>query len=182
MAELRRIVQARDTSRLLALVDKRTITSHGGGLYGRRDFAQNWALHRGSNSPVWAKLRRVLDLGGVFYEGEDGREFRLPYTQADSRMTCQEVDLDWYSTAVCVKPDAPVHQRPSAAAPVVARLKYRVVSVQDSDKAWLSATTLDGRPLGYVRAADLYFCADYTLSLVKSPAGRWRISAFAPYD
>ena len=201
LARLSRLVEARDARGLLALVDTNTVSSYGGGETGRHDFARTWELHRGSASPIWPKLRRILALGGVFTSSDEGREFRLPYAQDADRIECDTLDFDPYHTAVCLLPATEAHLRPDTKSAVRARLPYSVVTIdeaQDAGKtwgqlycpnqpnsscaAWVRVSDMQVHPLGYVRTTDLIFSVDYKLILQPKAPGRWRIAAYAPFD
>jgi len=53
---LKKAVSNKDTSRLFQSLDRAIVVSHGGGIYGVKEFSKNWRLDKPDNSELWTVL------------------------------------------------------------------------------------------------------------------------------
>ena len=75
---LKKVVSNKDTSGLLQSLDTAIIVSHGGGIYGVKEFSKNWQLDKPDKSELWTILNRILSMGGT-WENDKGKYFCIPY-------------------------------------------------------------------------------------------------------
>lgn len=179
---LRKIVSVRDTSALFRALDSSVVVSHGGGMYGVKDFSETWELNTPERSELWKVLKRILNMGGT-WEDKDGRCFCIPYTHSDKAFRQFEHEFDWYFTAVCVSSGVKVYQEPDTQATEKAVLQYDIVEM-DPDfmkKDFTKIRTIDQNIQGYVLTGDLIYSADHCLILRKT-GDNWKITGFAPFD
>lgn len=181
---LKRIVSQKNTNDLLDLIGPHTITSHGGGVVGKKDFTKHWQLQKDpSSSALWPKLDRALKLGGCFNKKSENREFVMPYLQA-AHFFDNGCDFDWFNTYVCLNSSTKIYEKPDKASKVVAGLNYRILK-SDCDAiaigSFIPVYTIDQTVQGYVEEHNVYLCSDYML-VISERSGEWNIDAFSPFD
>ncbi|MFN0097878.1 MAG: hypothetical protein ACKVS7_04320 [Gemmatimonadaceae bacterium] len=166
------IVAARDTSRLLALLDSNIKSSFGGddGLDG---FRAHWELAKGETR-VWAVLQDVLSHGGTF-EGPD--MFVAPYSFGAFPDT-----LDAFSLLVVRRPAVRAYARADSMSRVVGILAYQLVRVADTvpPEPWVGIA-LRGDSVGFVRSEFVRSPIDYRITIAREN-GRWRVIYFLAGD
>jgi hypothetical protein len=159
------IVAARDTSRLLALLDPNIKSSFGGddGLDG---FRAHWELAKG-DTRLWTVLQDVLTHGGTF-RGEG--LFTAPYTFGAFPDT-----LDAFTTLIVRRPAVRVYARADTTSRIVGILAYHIVRIADSipPEPWV-AIALRGDSVGFVDAESVRSPIDYRITLAFEK-GRWHI-------
>jgi len=179
---LKKVVSNKDTSGLLQSLDTAIIVSHGGGIYGVKEFSKNWQLDKPDKSELWTILNRILSMGGT-WENDKGKYFCIPYAQSNKAFSKYKYDFDWYFTAVCISAKVTVYQEPKTTSLKLATLNYDIVEMDphfmkaDSTKIH----TIDKKVQGYVMTADLIYSADQHL-VIKKVDDNWKITAFAPLD
>lgn len=181
---LKHVVSKKNTAALLELIGPGTVTSHGGGVVGKKEFIEHWQLQKQSQeSRVWPKLERALALGGCFDKKSKKPEFILPYLQS-SHYFDAGCDFDWFITYVCLSPSTKIYEKPDKASKLIAELKYRMLESSYDAKiinSFIPVHTVDQSVQGYVQEQDVYLCADYMLVIGKEHDA-WEITAFSPFD
>lgn len=184
ITHLKQIVSEKNREALLNLIGPATITSHGGGLAGKKDFIEYWQLQKKPyESRLWPKLERAISLGGCFDKGINKHDFIMPYLQA-SHYFENGCDFDWFTTYVCLSPSTKIYEKPDKASKVIAKLKYNILETDYDSKitdSFIPVYTVDKSVRGYVHEQDVYPCADYMLAIRKEH-DTWKIKAFSPYD
>jgi len=184
ITHLKHVVSEKNTAALLDLIGPATVTSHGGGLAGKKEFIEHWQLQKQpQESEVWQKFERALALGGCFNKESEKPEFILPYLQS-SHYFDAACDFDWFITYVCISPLTKIYEKPDKASKVIAGLNYRILESSYDAKisnSFIPVHTFDQSIKGYVQEQDVYPCADYMLVIGKEH-GTWEIKAFSPFD
>lgn len=181
---LRQVVAEKNTPALLELLDDEIVSSHGGGITGKKGFEAYWDLQKDpASSALWNKLDRAISLGGCFDELERRPVFIMPYLQAGHYFE-NGCDFDWYNTYICLLPETKLYEQPDHQSAVIAKLKYKVLA-KEADAADVNAfvplSTIDHNIKGYVDVNDVYLCADHMLVLEKEQDS-WIIKSFSPFD
>lgn len=166
--ELWAAIGARDAERLLLLVSD-DIEVNFGGDSGRADFARNWRLERGAESPVWETLHAALALGCA----QDRGAFVSPSIFAQI-----PEDADPFETFLALD-GAMLHRRPSEG-PGEAIDWQLARRVADQGEEWMRVTLRDGRE-GFVRRAHLRSVIDYRAHFEKRD-GRWLMTSLLAGD
>lgn len=179
---LKKAVSNKDTSGLFQSLDTAIIVSHGGGVYGVKEFSKNWQLDKPDKSELWTILDRILSVGGT-WENDEDKYFCIPYTQSNKAFSKYKYDFDWYFTAVCISPNVTVYREPKTTSAKLATLSYDIVEM---DHEFMKADftkihTIDKKVQGYVKTTDLIYSADQHL-VIKKIDDKWKITAFAPFD
>lgn len=158
-----RIVAARDTTALLAIVAPDIKNSFGGN-DGALEFRKAWRLGE-ADSELWGILDDLLRHGGRF-SGPDA--FVAPYTY----MALPD-SLDPFEYLMVRDADVPVYGAPDEQSAIVARLSHTVVRAGPylADPLW-TAIALGGERYGYVQAHRIRSAVDYRLQFVRRD-GRW---------
>lgn len=158
-----RIVAARDTSALLALVAPDIKNSFGGD-GGPAEFRAQWRLGE-PDSELWGVLDDILRHGGRF-AGPDA--FIAPYTFDGLPDT-----LDAFEHLMVRDADVPVHAGRDSTSAILARLSYDIVRAgpYDPETTW-TAIALGGERVGYVPADRIRSAVDYRLQFARRD-GRW---------
>lgn len=179
---LKKVVSNKDTSGLFQSLDTAIIVSHGGGIYGVKEFSKNWQLDKPDKSELWTILNRILSMGGT-WENDEDKYFCIPYAQSNKAFSKYNYDFDWYFTAVCISQEVTVYKEPKTTSIKLATLSYDIVEIDpDFMKAdFTKINTIDKRVQGYVKTTDLIFSADQHL-VIKKIDDNWKITAFAPFD
>jgi len=68
---LKNIATNKDTEGLFKSLDTGIVVSYGGGIYGIKEFSENWKLDIPNKSELWPILNRILALGGTWEDDED---------------------------------------------------------------------------------------------------------------
>lgn len=171
-ADLRRIIESRDTKGLLSIVADDVHASLGGDV-GKKDFIQLWSLDKNSRgSLVWRELGDALRFGctmrsGVATVPSFGDQF--------------DADRDPFETFVAL-PGAILRQRKSDRSGVVARLRWDVLTLrgQWDGGPWVGVRLDDGRK-GYVRETKIRSPIGYRAWFEKR-GGRWKMAGFLAGD
>jgi hypothetical protein len=160
-----RIVAARDTSALLAIVAPDIKNSFGGN-DGAVDFRTAWRLGE-SDSELWGILDDVLRHGGRF-TGPDA--FVAPYT-----FMALPDSLDAFEYLMVRDEDVPVYTSPNEQSEIVARLSFDVVRAGPylAEPAW-TAIAIGGDRFGYVQSHRIRSAVDYRLQFARRN-GRWML-------
>ena len=143
---------------------------------GKAGFARAWGLSRPATSLLWRTLGAALRLGCA---RDEAGEFWAP---SMSLVGDEEMDTDYFNLMVAVAPGAALRAGPSETSPLVARLRWDVVTLEGEEReaAWLRARLADGRR-GYIRQALFRGFGDYRAVFAKRH-GRWRMTAFVAGD
>lgn len=145
------------------------------------EFKKEWGLNKGSKkSKLWAELKAVLELGGVF--DEDG-SFWAPYTF--SRFPD---DLDGYSFYAALGNKVGLYSKPSINSSLLKTLSFEVVLYLEEIKgkengklvSWTKVQTSSGA-IGYVKSIQLRSPIDYRVGFIKEN-DRWMMKYFIAGD
>lgn len=182
ITNLKKITSNKDTAGLFQSLDTAIIVSHGGGIFGIKEFSKNWKLDKPDKSELWTILNQILSMGGT-WENDEDKYFCIPYTQSNKVFSKYKYDFDWYFTAVCISPKVTVYEEPITTSLKLATLSYDIVEM---DPEFMKADftkiqTIDKKVQGYVRTRDLIYSADQHL-VIKKINENWKITAFAPFD
>ena len=71
ITNLKKIVSRKDTVGLFKSLDTAIIVSHGGGIYGVKEFSKNSKLDKPEKSELWTILNQILSMGGTWENDED---------------------------------------------------------------------------------------------------------------
>ena len=169
-SELQSAVAREDADRLVALMDDKVLLTFG-GRQGRDQFRAHWLSNPAEGAKLWRELRDVLTLGCAV-DGES-RVFPSMFAQADG--------LDGFETWIA-RPGARLRARPSAQAPVVAKLSWHVLTETGSwdGGEWIGVRTGDGRR-GYVHRSAARSPIDYRL-IAERRGEDWRLTYFIAGD
>jgi len=184
--DLKKSIQNKDTALLFSTMDSSIVTSHGGAMVGFADFKYNW-----KNRDVWAKLEKIIRMGGNF---SNDSTFRFPYFTI--YQNCQESHkwikgdeyIDPYITYYTISDTATLYSDTSNTSKIKAKLVGTFLnrSPETYDKPFdcemLELMTLDKKHRGFVASKDLYRTGDYNLIMELDSNHVWRITSFAPYD
>jgi hypothetical protein len=138
----------------------------------REGFARFWGLDHPATSRFWGVMAEAMRLGCTPDEGAD---FIIPAMA----QVGDEDDRDDSMMMVAVRPGAALRARPSDSSPVIARLRWDVVTLRDRGArgVWLRATLDDGRR-GYIRRNLFRRFDDYS-AVFAQREGRWRMISFS---
>lgn len=171
-AELRRIVEARDTVALFGAIAPDIKLSFGGdtGLQGLRD---RWRI----NDPAtqfWTVLGDILLHGGHF-TGDDS--FTAPWT-----FSGLPDSLDAFSHLIVRAEDVEVRERPDMDSPVLGLLSYDIVRAgpYQQGSGWRGIALANGG-VGYVQASKIRSPLDYR-AIFALRNGRWWLVALVAGD
>jgi hypothetical protein len=180
---LKNIVSNKDTSELFKLLDTAIIVSHGGGIYGIKEFSQNWNLDKPYESMLWPNLTQILNMGGTWEDDPEGEYFCIPYAQSNKAFSKYKYDFDWFFTAVCISPHATVYKEPKITSKELATLSYDIVEMDPSfmNTDFTKINTINQNIEGYVKTSDLIYSAEQHL-VIKKTDNNWKITAYAPFD
>ncbi|MGV3612487.1 MAG: hypothetical protein ACO1N0_16130 [Fluviicola sp.] len=174
--KLKQIVQKKDLDGFIACLDTGIVVSWGGGMFGIPTFLEEWNLDKNpQKSPLWQKMKLILELGGAWGSEED---FRIPYMQSD-RLFRETDGLDWYVTAVCVSPKTVVYKKPEGEK--TALLSYEVVRIKNRLDNFLEIQTVDKKVSGFVKRDQIIESAE-AFPVIEKVNGNWKITSFAGYD
>jgi hypothetical protein len=168
---LREAAARRDAAYIRSVLIEDILVNFGGSS-GRDAFAEQWRLGE-TDSPFWAELLTVLDLGCAPIEGE---------LVAPSMIAQLDDQEDMTAVVMAVRPGAAMRTRPEDAAEVVATLDWDVLAwrSEQTPEDWLAVALADGRQ-GYVRRADTRTLGDYR-AYFRRTGNRWQITAFIAGD
>jgi hypothetical protein len=158
--EIITIAQTRDTQRLLALIAPDIRLDFGGG-EGKALFVETWRLDRGTESPIWAELDKIVRLGCAVED--DWAAFPRYFVRAPA-------SGDVFAQYLAVGTGIAMRAAPRTTATQVATLAWDVVTLVDGDASddtgnpltWLRVQRADGMT-GYVKADYLRSVTDYRL-------------------
>ena len=170
-SELQSAVAREDADALIALMDEKVMLTFGPGGEGKDQFRAQWLSNPAERAKLWRELRDVLTLGCAV-DGES-RVFPSMFAQADG--------LDGFETWIA-RPGARLRARPSAQAPVVAKLSWHVLTETGSwdGGEWIGVRTGDGRR-GFVHRSAVRSPIDYRL-IAERRGIDWRITYFIAGD
>lgn len=184
-----KIIQAcnkRDTVYLLSIVDEDVVVSHGGGIYGKDAFRNEFL--RDFNG--FEKLKRAIVLGGTIEKDEENPEsdiYLYPYLQSAKVYAgkADTIEIDPYLTAVGITNSVSIHSQPSEKSKVKATLAYPLLKLDPANNltqgTWYKIFTFDSKLSGYVKINQLYHLADITVTIQKK-GDSFSIVSVAPYD
>jgi hypothetical protein len=187
---LRAAIARRDAGFILVMVSD-DIQYSFGDEPGRAGFVRAWGLSHPARSRLWHELGEALRLGCTPDEGSDlivpamaqvgDEEFGDSLARSGNGPVA-ELDVDYAMLMVAVRPGAALRAGPSDASPIVAPLRWDVVTLSERNgqAAWARATLADGRR-GYIRRALFRSFDDYR-AVFQKLHGRWRMTAFVAGD
>lgn len=175
---LLRAVRVRDTGAVVDLASPDVMLSFGGDA-GRESLRRNLeGIENWQGGAYWDELRRVLELGGVFFE--DGA-FCSPY------LACLDVpgcpDCDPFETVFVTGHDVAARAKPVSDARIVARLSYDVLRMDAeaySGEDWYPVHLPAGGK-AFVSETDARMAVDYRARFEKI-GGNWRMTVFIAGD
>jgi hypothetical protein len=173
---LRAAVARHDAAFVLSIAADDIEYSFGGDPPGRAGFARAWGLAHPATSPLWRELGAALRLGCA---RDEAGEYWAP---SMSLIGDENMDADYTTLMVAVEPGAALRGGPSEASPLIARLRWDVVTLEGDhgEALWVRATLADGRR-GYIRRALFRGFGDTRAVFAKSH-GRWRMTALVAGD
>lgn len=183
ISNLKLTVKKRDKTALLKIIDPEIVVSEGGGMYGIKEFSNEWNLQNAGQSKIWTNLEGILKMGGTWEDDDEGKYFSIPYTQSNKAFSKFKYDFDWYNTAVIKASDVKVLKEPRATSNPIGTLNYDVVEVDPdySHSVFSKIVTIDRKIIGYVKHTDLEYSANRALVLRKK-GNEWKITSYAPFD
>lgn len=170
-SDLLKVIAAKDSKRLLALLAKDVTVDFGGGA-GKADFAATWGLDKPGSSRLWSEAAKALALGCVRH----GQSLSAP------SLGGQLGDHDEPFELVLALPGALLKAAPSDTAPTMLKLHWHILTVgaRPERSPWVAAALSDGRK-GFVREDGLRSPLDYRFVFEKR-GGRWLVTAFVAGD
>lgn len=175
-ARLIEAVAARDAAQVIAVLSPK-ITNNFGGDGGTAEFKQQWQPEDKA-SKLWPELACVLSLGGRFTK--DGG-FSAPYYFA---AWPEGDDADAFEWIVIVGENVRVREKAGASSPVIAKLSFELVRVDDgqdgSTEEWTRIKLADGRK-GFVATRFTGSAIGWHAIFAKED-GEWRMTAFVAGD
>ncbi len=178
--QLQKIVARRDIAALRRHLHPRILFSFGG-----ENGVKNAAKIMRDDPKRWAILARILRNGGKFTTAGSGKDRRRMFFAPYTYFAELPGGVGAYDVVTVVGTRVNVRARPSASAPVIAKLSHQVVRVVWSKqgrrtKGWTRIKLADGRT-GYVRSSFAKSPVDYRAGFVKYK-GRWVMSVFVAGD
>ena len=176
--------ERRDGKFIYGILDPKIQLSFGGH-EGVTGFKEMWNIE-GGDSKFWDELLEVVKNGGAFYR-ENGKRtgrFLAPYT-----FVSFPDDLDPFDHSMIFGNGVNLRERPDANSPIVAKLSYNVVTVDNGavvnkpnteDPDWYRLETLGGLK-GFVKAEFVRSSLDYRAGFVKK-RGQWKMVFFIAGD
>jgi len=181
--KLKQIVANKDTSELFKVLGTAVVVSHGGAIYGIKEFSQTWNLDRPHESKLWTILTGHLAMGGTWEHNGEGTYFCIPYALSNKVFSKYKYEFDWYYTAVCIHPLTKVYQEPDTTSQEAGTLSYDIVEIDPSyiQKDFTKIHTLNKKIKGYVLTKDL-LCTAEPFLVIQKINDHWKITSFAPFD
>lgn len=184
ISNLKSVLNKKDTTQLLKMIDDSIVVSHGGGLYGKNEFRKEWDLNNPKTSKIWSEMNKLLRYNGAWDQDEEfGKHYVIPYYQSDKILGKIDYEFDWYRTAICNIENVKVYKSESSNAAVIDSLNYSLIElISISPKStFQKIKILDKNLIGYVYSSQINYLSERTIVLVKK-GENWKIVAFAPYD
>ena len=169
--ELGEVVERRDLSGLMAIVDPGIKVSFGGE-GGAAEFRRMWGLEQ-DDPRVWEVLARLLGMGAE--RTDDG--FILPF------MPELPEEMDPFDVMFVEGLEVPVRSRPEPEAPVVVTVSGRYLEIAfelDEVPGWTAVRIEDGVD-GYVASSDAYSPVGYR-AFFREVEGSWRMTVLIAGD
>lgn len=177
-------VEQRDLKFLLSILDPKIRNSFEKP-DGVKAFVEQWDLDtpaKAKESPLWTELRSLLRFGAAPVEAAGGeRLLCLPYVAVTFPPS-----IDPFLFAAVVTADAPVFDKPSTQATIIATISHQIVGVEDWDledeakspQRWVKVVLKKGG--GYMASEHVRSAIEaracFTRSRGKTPnAGPWRM-------
>lgn len=184
ISKLKSVLNKKDTAQLFKMIDDSIVVSHGGGLYGKTEFRNEWGLNEPNASKIWTEMNKLISYGGAWDQDDEfGKHFVIPYYQSDKILGKIDYEFDWYRTAITTIENVKVFKTASPKADVIDSLNYSLVElISNSPKStFQKIKILDNNLIGYVYSSQINYLSERTIVLVKK-GENWKIVAFAPYD
>lgn len=184
ISKLKSALYKKDTTQLFKMIDDSIVFSHGGGLYGKSEFRNEWGLNEPNTSKIWTEMNKLICYGGAWDQDEEfGKHFVIPYYQSDKILGKIDYEFDWYRTAITTIENVKVFKTASPKADVIDSLNYSLIElISNSPKStFQKIKILDKNLIGYVYSSQINYLSERTIVLVKK-GKNWKIVAFAPYD
>lgn len=176
--------ERRDTAFVLSLVEDDAVVSHGGGLYGKEAFLEEFIQYGNG----FDKLKQVLRLGGTVETDDEGNQvFSFPYVQSyklfESKVDTIEIDPSL--TAVGLDSAVTIYNKGNDTSIKKVTLSYPMLKLDPdsgySNSNWIKVSTFDNKFSGFVKKDKVYYAADITLHIQRIGEG-FKIVSVAPYD
>jgi hypothetical protein len=184
ISNLKSVLNKKDTTQLLKIIDDSIVVSHGGGLYGKNEFRKEWELNYPKTSKIWTEMNNLLRYGGAWDQDEKfGKHYVIPYYQSDKILGEIDYEFDWYRTAISNIENVKVYRSESPNAIIIDSLNYSLIElISNSPKStFQKIKILDKNHIGYVYSSQINYLSERSIVLVKKGVN-WKIVAFAPYD
>jgi hypothetical protein len=130
------------------------------------------------NESYWTELKRMIELGGVFGEGDEKKLFVAPYVFKLFDELPEQFDP--FSYGVAVEKEVKVYAERDAASEVLDVLDYTVVKMTYEEGDWTPVTTPAGYT-GYVKKGQVRSPIDYRVFFFFDN-GDWKIITFIAGD
>lgn len=138
------VVKNKDTTALLELVDPNIKVGYGAE-EGVAAFKRHWKLDQSpADSPLWAKLGRILEMGGVFQKDTFVSPYLLPNWPSQFKKS---------EYGAITGKNVNVRSRPAADAPVVKQSSYDIVRFLFDSFSAAPTTTINGETWSWVKIA-----------------------------
>ena len=176
--------ERRDTKFVYGILDPKIELSFGGD-QGVKDFKEMWKIED-PKTKFWDEFLQVIRNGGSFSRQNGKRTglFLAPYT-----FESFPADLDGFEHFVIFGSGVNLRERAEVDSPVVAKLSYNVVKIDDSatvmkggseDADWYRVATIGGLK-GFVKAEFVRSPIDYRAGFEKK-RGQWKMVVFIAGD
>ena len=182
--KLKKSIAQKDTALLYSCIDTSIIVSYGGGISGKKAFAEEWHLNHPETSRVWEAIHRIIILGGTFEESGQDQYFQYPYTHSNKLLSVFQTEFEPYFTAVCVDAQVKVFSKPDVNALLTDLLNYKIITkdLDFNSEKFVKIQTIDKKVTGFVLNTTLSHLSENTLIIKKNKNKFWKIIDFAAYD
>lgn len=181
---LLKLVKSRDLRGMLALTSSSFNDADSDSL---RDFQR---LLGQPDSPIWAELQKILELGGAVRRGDPQPSFCAPYLfvrMPAGDALLEQAKSDGHVAGVITK-SARVYAQPNGSGPVLGTVGHELVAETGLKPNWRSPADRGGwvevhwnGKIGYIERANLWSEEDPHVCLSKEN-GVWKISEFRSPD
>lgn len=174
--QLKQVIAARDSDKLLTLIDDEiSVSARKRGSV--KTFVSTWQPES-PDSELWPVLDTILSLGGGFVRSELGVKFCAPYV-----FTNFPGGLDVYGHGVVIHDKEPFKSAPTKNSQTLSLLSYDILKVEDwrsvvdsvdPKTRWLKVRDPEGRE-GYVNKKSIRSPSDYAACFLHTPNDGWRM-------
>jgi len=191
MNRFEKVIQNKDVKELLKICDDSIVLSYGGGVFGKKNFINNFKLNN-KNSGFWLMGEKYLHLGGEITNEVGIKSYRFPTVFSLQNPKIQkERENAIYNVMHIIKDSVVVFEKPDEKSKKVALFMMSSV-LWDNQKSigfeddqylplWCYVYTFDKKYSGFIKREYLYAEPEYSFSIQKKN-GQYKIVSFAPFD